>query len=125
MNARPLLRLFSLGLFLVATCFSANAAAQEATDPNADLLKLVVELLNDSDKDMRAVGLEQVRTELKGEAATKQLLALLPKLNAGAQASLVAALGDRGDATAKPELLKMIKDESAGEGIRAAAIQAV
>ncbi|MFM7561613.1 MAG: HEAT repeat domain-containing protein [Planctomycetota bacterium] len=125
MNARPLLRLFSLGLFLVATCFSSNAAAQEATDPNADLLKLVVELLNDSDKDMRAVGLEQVRTELKGEAATKQLLALLPKLNAGAQASLVAALGDRGDATAKPELLKMIKDESAAEGIRAAAIQAV
>lgn len=124
MNARTMLRLFSLGLFLAVVCFSTNAAAQEATDANADLLKLVVELLNDSDKDMRAVGLEQVRTELKGEAATKQLLALLPKLNAGAQASLIAALGERGDATAKPELLKIVKDAAATQEIRAAAIQA-
>jgi HEAT repeat protein len=104
---------------------STTVVAQETAEANPELLQLVVELLNDPDQQMRAVGLEQVRTELKGEAATKQLLALLSKLNPSAQANLIAALGDRGDATAKPELLKLVKDDSVAEGIRAAAIQAV
>lgn len=108
---------FSLGLV-------AAAAAQEQGEANPELLQLVVELLNDPDQEMRSVGLEQVRTELKGAAATKQLLALLPKLNPGAQASLISALGERGDATAKPDLLKIVKDEAAAKEIRAAAIQA-
>ena len=125
MNPRGMLRPNWAVLLLVFGCFLSITTAQESPDANADLLKLVVELLNDPDKEMRAVGLEQVRTELKGEAATKQLLALLPQLNSNAQASLIAALGERGDVTAKPELLKLVKDDSAAEGIRAAAIQAV
>lgn len=125
MNARRMLRPVSVGLSLVFALLCSSVAAQDSGDSNAELLNLVVELLNDPDKDMRAVGLEQVRTELKGEAATRQLLALLPKLNPGAQASLIAALGDRGDATARPELLKMVQDDKAAEGIRIAATQAV
>lgn len=124
MNSRRTLRWGWTGILTASICVLSFAGAQEEAEPNADLLKLVVELLNDPDTDMRAVGLEQVRTELKGEAATKQLLALLPKLNAAAQASLIAALGERGDPTAKPAFLQLIRDESAAESIRAAAVLA-
>lgn len=116
---------FILISLCLLTANPAGFAAQETAPANPELLQLVVELLNDPDEEMRAVGLEQVRTELKGEAATKQLLALLPKLNPAAQSSLITALGDRGDPTAKPELLRLAKDESAAAGIRAAAVQAI
>jgi HEAT repeat protein len=92
---------------------------------NGELLELVVGLLNDDDKEMRAVGLEQVRTELKGEAATRQLLELLPKLKTEAQAALIGALGERGDASARPALVAMVTDKSRDVTVQAAAVRAI
>ncbi len=110
--------ILSLGL---STFPSALIHAQE----NAELLGLVVGLLNDDDKEMRAVGLEQIRTELKGEAATQQLLALLPKLKPGAQAALIVALADRGDVSARPALIEIVTDKSRDAAVQAAAVQAM
>lgn len=106
--------------FELASC-SSWLAAQE----NDELLNLVVDLLNDEDKDMRAIGLEQVRTQLKGEAATRQLLTLLPKLKPEAQVALIGALGDRGDDSACSSMVELVKDKSRDAAVQAAAIQAI
>lgn len=97
------------------------SAAQE--EPNEALIDMVVELLNDADRDMRALGLQQIREEVPGEAATKRFAALLPGLSPERQAALLEALGDRGDAAARPAVLKML--ESGEEAVRAAALKAL
>ena len=66
-------------------------------------------LLADKDKDIRGVGLEQVREQAKGAEATRQFAALLPKLGREAQVELVAALADRGDTAARPAVLERVK----------------
>lgn len=88
-----------------------------------DLLTTVSKMLLDNDKDVRVLGLEQVRDGVKGEAATRQLAALLPKMSPEGQVSLVIALGDRGDKAALPQLLPLIGSSSAA--LRAAAVRAV
>ena len=45
-----------------------------------DIVKTVSDLVCDKDKDVRALGLEQVRDEVKGPEATRRFAALLPKL---------------------------------------------
>ena len=85
---------------------------------------MVVGLLSDKDKDLRAVGLDQVRTEAKGAAATKQFAAQLPKLMPAAQAALLSALADRGDAAARPAVLELLT-ASKDESVRVAAIAAI
>ncbi|HEY2882420.1 MAG TPA: HEAT repeat domain-containing protein [Pirellulales bacterium] len=89
-----------------------------------DLVQMVVKLLSDQDKDLRAVGLDQVRNEAKGEAATRQFAAELPKLLPAAQAALLSALADRGDAAALPAVLELLR-ASREESVRCAAIAAV
>jgi len=108
-----------LGLACVL-CSSASSAQEK---PDDALIQMVVELLSDADRDMRAVGLQQVREEMPGEAATNRFAALLSKLKPGAQADLLEALGDRGDAAARPAVLKMLDVKE--EPVRAAAVKAV
>ena len=94
-----------------------------ADEPGDDLVQMIVGLLSDKDREMRAVGLQQVREAAKGPAATKQFAALLPKLAPEAQAGLLDALGDRGDKAARPALLEMLKSRE--EQVRAAALRAL
>lgn len=111
-------------LLCVGLCLclpSALPADDAADDP---LVQMVVELLSDADKDMRALGLDQVRTESKGEAATKLFAAQLPKLPADGQVGLIRALSDRGDGAARPALLELMKPDS-DEAIRIAVIDAL
>ena len=112
-------------IFVLTLGLGALPSSLLRAQENAELLELVVGLLNDDDKEMRAVGLEQVRTELKGEAATQQLLALLPKLKPAAQAALVAALGERGDVSARPALVEIVTDQSRDVAVQAAAVRAI
>jgi HEAT repeat protein len=88
-----------------------------------DLLPAVSKFILDPDKEVRAVGLEQVRDGLKGSAATRRIVALLPRLSADGQAALIIALGDRGDAAALPEVRQLTGSEV--PAIRAAAIRAL
>src|SRR5512145_2824406 len=68
---------------IAALCRIPTSMAQEAVaqgEPADELVQLVVGLLEDKDKDLRALGLEQVRTAAKGPAATRRFAALLPNL---------------------------------------------
>jgi HEAT repeat protein len=88
-----------------------------------DTVQTIIKLVSDKDKDVRAIGLEQVRDEAKGAEATRRFAALLPKLAPDAQVGLLGALAGRGDAAAKPAVLELLKS-SQGE-VRSAAIRAL
>ncbi len=100
---------------LFAHCLPARA--------DDDLVKTVSDLVSDKDKDVRAVGLEQVRDEVKGPEATRRFAALLPKLSPDGQIGLLGALAERGDAAAKPAVLELF-GKSQGD-VRGAAIRAL
>lgn len=92
-----------------------------ADDKPSELVQLVIGLLGDKDKDLRAVGLEQVRNEAKGAEATKLFAVQLPKLDPVAQVGLLSALADRGDVAARPAVLDLLAT-SRDESVRAAAL---
>ena len=91
MNAK----LMIVGISCLLAPLTARLAAAQG-----DLLPAASKFILDKDKDVRALGLEQVRDGLKGSAATRQIVALLPQLAPDGQAALIIALGDRGDAAA-------------------------
>lgn len=111
------LLLFTLSFIFGTVTNGADEAANEA------LVQMIVELVSDADPDMRALGFQQVREEAPGEAATEKFAALLPELPVDGQAGLLAALGDRGDAAARPAVLKMVESDDAA--VRAAALKAL
>jgi HEAT repeat protein len=93
-------------------------------DENADLTKLVVDLLGDKDKDVRALGFEQVRSGVKGGEATKLFAAQLAKLPPDAQVGLLGALADRGDAAARPAVIDLLA-ATRDDMVRVAAVSAL
>jgi len=117
----PSVRLCGCLLLAAVVLFPGRISA--ADDSGDKVVSMVVELLGDKDKDLRALGLQQVREEAKGTAATRQFAALLPKLAPDAQAALLRALADRGDRAARLAVLEMVK--SPDVQVRAAAIAAI
>src|SRR5690606_10501417 len=95
--------------------------AEEASDEYA---KAVVELLKDPDKDIRALALDQIRSEMPGEAATRLFAAQLPHLSADAQAALISALADRADPAARQQILELLQ-ASKHEAVKAAALKSL
>jgi HEAT repeat protein len=85
-------------------------------------LETITGLLTDGDRDVVALGLQHVR-QRGDSAATQRFAALLPKLPLDRQPGLLGALSDRGDKTARPAVLAMLK--SPDVQVRAAAIRAV
>ena len=100
-----------------------NCAPPAADDPGDQLIDTVVNLVSDKDKDFQAIGLQQVREEVKGAAATKRFVELLPKLSPDARAGLIDALGVRGDNTARVAVVELLN--SPEEQVRAAALRAL
>ncbi len=117
-----------LGLVLLGALPAARGqsepSAEAADEANAELIQMVVGLLQDEDQDLRALGLEQVRMEAKGTVATKEFAALLPKLPADAQVGLLRALAERGDTYARPGVLERMTG-SADAAVQVAAIEAL
>ena len=107
--------LLSLGIAPIAR------AAEQATD---ELVAMVIELLGNDDKDVRALGLEQVRSYAKGEGATQRFAAELPTLSADTQVGLLRALADRGDPAAHDDVLQLVRPQ-ADEPVEVAAIGAL
>ena len=101
----------------------AAADGDKAGNGDNEQLETIANLLADKDKDMRALGLQQVRDAAKGPAATRRFAALLAKLEPEAQAGLLDALADRGDPTARGSVLEMLA--SPAEEVRVAALRAV
>lgn len=107
---------FAFALSVVAR----SALAADADDP---LVTMVVTLLGDADKDVRSLGLDQVRMSVPGEAATRQFAAQLAALPADAQVGLLSALADRGDLVARTAVLESL---ATSEGdVRVAALAAI
>ena len=99
----------SLGCMLCLVSVGASLSRSYADDAaDSELVQMVITLLHDADKDVRALGLEQVRTATKGSSATQQFAAELPKLSGEAQAALLSALADRGDAAARPAIIDLL-----------------
>lgn len=96
-----------------------SIAEEEAVDA---LVGAVVGFLHDKDKDIRALALEQIRTEAKGAASTKAFAAELEKLPPDGQVGLLRALAARGDSEAQPAVAKCLA--SADAAVKLAAIEA-
>lgn len=103
-------------------CLPVSAVLAE--DANEDLIKLVVGLLTENDRAMRALGFEQVRSAAPGSAATERFAAELPKLPAEAQVGLLSALAARGDAAARPAVVALLENAK-DDAVRLAAIEAL
>jgi HEAT repeat protein len=95
-----------------------------AEDEKTDLIRMVVEILSDPDKEMRDLGFEQIRTEVKGSAATKQFAAQLSHVPADVQVPLLRALAVRGDLAARPAVLELL-EVNRDKAVRLAAIDAL
>jgi len=112
---------------VLAACFWLMALGGLPAGParagDDELLGMIVELVGSPDADMRLLGLQQVREEAPGKAATRRFAALLPDLGPAVQVQLIDALGDRGDDTARPGVLAMLAVET--EAVRAAALRAL
>ncbi len=106
---------------VVCCCQSTALPAAEA--PSPDLLQLIGDLVGDADKEMRAIGLQQVRAEVPGAAATGHFVQLLPKLRPEARAELIDALGERGDPAARAAVLDAAQGPD--EAVRSAALRAL
>lgn len=100
------------------------ALATTKANAQDDLLPLIVELLGDSDKDVRALAFEQIRTQAPGEAATRKFAELLPTLPPETQIGMLSALAARGDAAAAPEIRALLAKKS-GEPLTMAAADAL
>ena len=111
-----------LTLLLTILAVSASPAIGRA-DTTDDLVPQIIKLLNHPDVEFRAAALDKVRTSARGTAQTQTFAAQLPKLDASARAALITALGDRGDAAARPAVLEQISSND--EEIRAAALAAL
>jgi hypothetical protein len=110
-------------IFGLTVFFAAGGVAAAGDESNDDLVPMIVNLLGDKDREMRALGLQQVREAAKGPAATKRFVALLPKLPPDGQAALLDALASRGDLLARPAALEMLKSRT--KEVRAAAVRAL
>ena len=116
---------FSLLIVGVACLFTCvvPGAVLSADAPSDEAASAIIELLGDKDKDIRALGMQQVREGAKGAAATKQFAALLPKLEPNIQVELLGALAARGDKTAREAVLDCLKSNDAA--VRTAALVAL
>lgn len=116
----------SIGALSVPSAAAEDAPAAPATsaEPDGELLRMVLDLLGEKDKDLRALGFDQVRTEVKGSAATREIAARLRKLAPEAQVGLLSALADRGDPAARSEVY-LVLAMSQDIPVRAAAIAAL
>jgi HEAT repeat protein len=108
-----LLASFGVGLLVAA------AGGQE---PDQDVVNMVIDALRSNDPQMQT-GAITIARGIPGEAVTRALAEELPKLSPAIQVQLLAALADRGDASALPAVIETIK--SPDDSVRIAALNAV
>ena len=115
--------ILSAAMIFIAAFSGTSAALQAADAAGQPLVDMVIDLVKDKDKDMRAIGFQQVREEVKGTAATKRFAELLPTLPPDAQAGLIDALAARGDKAARSAIVETL--QTPDEPVRAAGIRAL
>ena len=88
-----------------------------------ELVDLIIGLLKDRDKEVRALAYEQVRTEAKGEAATRKFAKFMRGAPPDTQVGLLRALADRGDRAASSAVRELFTSDQAQ--VRVAVIRAL
>ena len=101
---------------LVLLCFCSLGRSQDAA------VKMVLDILKSGDQDMQAVAISMAK-DMPGEEVTKALAVELPKLSPTTQVQLLSALGDRGDAAARPAVVAAAKSQD--QSVRIAALRAL
>jgi hypothetical protein len=109
-----------LGLIVVSSATKLLAADAQPDE----LVRQIIKLIGDDDREFRAAGLEQVRTAARGPAYTQLFAAQLTKLGTDGQIALLDALADRGDVAARSAVLDLLAS-SPDASVRAAAIGAL
>jgi len=117
-------KMLCLALCLVCLSGSTTLYVFAAEEPADELIQFVIDLLGDSDKQMRALGFEQVRSEAPGAEATKQFAAQLAKLSPDAQVGLLSALATRGDVEARSAVVATLASTK-DANVRVAALAAL
>jgi hypothetical protein len=97
-------------------CFGASESPQE------DTIGIVLDILRSNDQEMQSAAIAMVK-EMSGTEVTKALAKELPNLSAKSQMQLLSALGDRGDAAARPAVVTAVKSED--QSVRIAALRAL
>jgi HEAT repeat protein len=88
----------------------------------SEAVSIVLDILRSNDQEMQAAAIAMVK-EMPGTEVTKALAKELPNLSAKSQVQLLSALGDRGDAAARPAVVAAVKSED--ESVRVAALRAL
>ena len=103
-------------LAVLLLCFCTVGHSQD------DAVSMVLDILRSGDQDMQAVAIAMVK-DMPGEELTKALAAELPGLSPTSQVQLLSALGDRGDAAARPAVIAAARSED--QSVRIAALKAL
>ena len=101
---------------LVLLCLCGVARSQD------EAVKMVLDILKGDDQDMQSVAITMVK-DMPGADVTKALAAELPNLSPKSQVQLLSALGDRGDAVARPAVVASAKSQD--QSVRIAALRAL
>jgi HEAT repeat protein len=87
-----------------------------------EAVSIVLDILRSDDQEMQAAAIAMVK-EMPGTQVTEALAKELPNLSARSQVQLLSALGDRGDAAARPAVIAAVKSED--QSVRIAALRAL
>jgi len=87
-----------------------------------EAVSIVLDILRSDDQEMQAAAIAMVK-EMPGVQVTEALAKELPNLSARSQVQLLSALGDRGDAAARPAVIAAVKSED--QSVRIAALRAL
>lgn len=90
--------------------------------PQDEAVGIVLDILRSNDQEMQAAAIAMVK-EMPGTHVTEALAKELPNLSARSQVQLLSALGDRGDAAARPAVVDALKAEN--QSVRIAALRAL
>jgi HEAT repeat protein len=108
-------------LFFLILAFSIILPSVATSQPNQEVVQMVITALKGDDPTMQTSAIALVR-EIPGPDVTRALAEELPNLAAKAQVQLLAALADRCDRIALPAIIQATKAEDVS--IRVAALKA-
>ena len=93
-----------------------------STASSKDAVKIIVDVLNDSDVKMQTVAIG-LAGEIEGTAATKALAKNFGRLSSSGKVQMLSALAGRGDSAALPQVVKAVKSED--QAVKVAALKAL
>jgi HEAT repeat protein len=104
--------------FLLLCSYAVRLDASEQNEA----VSIVLDILRSDDQEMQAAAIAMVK-EMPGTQVTEALAKELPNLSVKSQVQLLSALGDRGDAAARPAVVTALKAEN--QSVRIAALRAL